>query len=356
MFRIYDGREAFYQWDIDRKLIVKDETVKEVHFCNKTDECSLVCEVYEEDGLRVANVPNVLLQTTWRINVYAYDEKYTKYSARFEVIPRTKPEDYIYTEEELKEWEELEERVAALEEGGESVDLSNYYTKGEVDKAIEEAGGGAETPTFYDIGWNRYSSYVTLTEETKKYLEDINANYFSKPGDVSNIRLVDNNNPNRYFTCCGACVYRSLDTLQLYFLNTSGDTIATDVYFNDDGTYKTHDSTTQNVGATPKDWCWVENWWGTAVSLQQAGTYQHIKIVGYYGWDTNDSFIYELSTSFNNTFNEEQGAKYYVAEPYQSERGSLRYYWNNEGDGLYFYDENGNIITDITVLGFYYWG
>ena len=103
MFKIYDGRTDFYQWDLDRKLIVSDPTINEVHFCNKTGDCSLVVEVYEEDGLRLANVPNILLQTDWPIRVYGFcGDCYTKISATFKIIARTRPADYIYTETDVK--------------------------------------------------------------------------------------------------------------------------------------------------------------------------------------------------------------------------------------------------------------
>lgn len=118
MFKILDGRDNFYQWDIDRKIVVEDRTIKEVHFCNKTDDCSLVCETYEEDGLWVVNVPNVLLQTDWRIRVYAYDGSYTKHSELFHVKSRSKPADYVYTETEVKNYDALEARVRYLEEHG----------------------------------------------------------------------------------------------------------------------------------------------------------------------------------------------------------------------------------------------
>lgn len=114
MFKIYDGREHFYQWDLDRKLIVNDASIAEVHFCNRTGECSLVCETYKENDIALVDVPNVLLQTDWKIKVYAYDDKHTKYEQCFEVVSRTKPEDYVYTEEELKTWEELEKKIEAL--------------------------------------------------------------------------------------------------------------------------------------------------------------------------------------------------------------------------------------------------
>lgn len=115
MFKIADGRDNFYQWDLDRKIIIEDSSINEVHFCNKTDNCSLVCEVYEENGIRLVNVPNILLQTDWDIRVYGYcNGSYTKHSARFKVASRSKPADYVYTETDLLTVEEFV--IKALEE------------------------------------------------------------------------------------------------------------------------------------------------------------------------------------------------------------------------------------------------
>ena len=155
MFHISDGRNEFYQWDLDRKVVVEDETVNQVHFCNKTDDCSLVCEVCEEEGVRYANVPNVLLQDTWDLNVYGYDVNYTKHSDRFAVLPRTKPSDYVYTETEVYTYHQLEARLDEIEENGISdeqldkvvtgyfeehpipePDLTGYATTDYVDEAV----------------------------------------------------------------------------------------------------------------------------------------------------------------------------------------------------------------------------
>ena len=103
MFKILDGRKSFYQWDINRKIIINDESIKEVHFCNRQSECSLVVEV--NDG--VANVPNIMLQTNHCINVYAYDGEATRHSKTFLVKARSKPEDYVYTETEIKNYDSL---------------------------------------------------------------------------------------------------------------------------------------------------------------------------------------------------------------------------------------------------------
>ncbi len=116
MIKIYNGREHFFQWDLNQKVIISEPTATEVHYCNRTDDCSLVCEIYEEDGLRVADVPNILLQQDWDIRVYIYCSDYTKIEKRFAVKKRSKPADYVYTETELKNYNALENRVYALED------------------------------------------------------------------------------------------------------------------------------------------------------------------------------------------------------------------------------------------------
>lgn len=114
IFSIEDGRENFYQWDSNRRLIIHDENITEVHFCNKTDDCSLVTEVYSQNGTRYANVPNVLLTMDWSIKVYAFDKYYTKHCETYKVIPRTKPADYAYEETEVMNWHTLEDKVDKL--------------------------------------------------------------------------------------------------------------------------------------------------------------------------------------------------------------------------------------------------
>lgn len=148
MFKIYDGRSQFYQWDLDRKLIVEDDSINEVHFCNRTDDCSLVREVYNKDGLRLVDVPNVLLQDNWRINVYGYDKNYTKFSERFDVVGRSRPDDYVYTDEEILHWTTLEERIDQIEENGVSDEKIASAVKGYLDEnpvEVDLTGYATET-------------------------------------------------------------------------------------------------------------------------------------------------------------------------------------------------------------------
>ena len=159
MFRIYDGRNEFYQWDLDRKLIVKDASITEVHFCNKLGDCALVCEVYTEGAFRVVDVPNILLQTVWRIRAYGYTDNHTEYETYFDIKPRTKPADYIYTETEVKRYEAFEERLAALEE--KEVDLTGYATEEFVNTAITDNAPNWNAQSNYEKGYIENRTHYT---------------------------------------------------------------------------------------------------------------------------------------------------------------------------------------------------
>ena len=137
MFKIYDGREYFYQWDLDRKLIVEDLEVREVHFTNRATNDAYVCETYVEDGKTLVNVPNILLQTNWRIQAYAYDGKHTKHEKCYEVKSRSKPNDYAYTETEILNWSAIDAKVKAAIEAAEEATEEAKVAAGSVNTAIE---------------------------------------------------------------------------------------------------------------------------------------------------------------------------------------------------------------------------
>lgn len=117
---IADGRTRFYQWDSGQHLIVYDGGIcNEVHFANAGGQEALVCRIWEQDGLRLADVPDVLLQNPGAIKAYACtsgaDGGKTQHSQYFMVLERSKPEDYIYTETEVRTYGKLEERIITLE-------------------------------------------------------------------------------------------------------------------------------------------------------------------------------------------------------------------------------------------------
>lgn len=138
MFILEHGREHLWQWDINQRVMVEDTTITEVHFCNKTTPNSLVVETYIEDGELFANIPNILLQDNWDICVYAYCDCYTKVEERVKVRARSKPSDYVYTETEVKEWDDLVQRIDEIEKKGVSDEVvANAVEQYLIDNPIE---------------------------------------------------------------------------------------------------------------------------------------------------------------------------------------------------------------------------
>ena len=197
MIKIYDERESFFQWDLDRKVIVEEESITEVHLCNYKSNNSLVCEVYEENGIRFANVPNVLLQETYDLYVYAYDKNFTKYQYRFKIIPRIKPSDYVYTETEIYSYHKLEKRIDDIEAKGISDEqlqrnLDSYFEKNPIEVPIVDLTGYA-TEEYVNNAVNNIeiptvdlSDYAKKTDIPTKVSElDNDAGYLTQHQDLS---------------------------------------------------------------------------------------------------------------------------------------------------------------------------
>lgn len=114
IFKIFDGRTSFWQWDTGQKLIVLDETVTEVHFSNRNMEHSKRKPVYEKDGMRLCNIPDLLLQLPKNLIAYAYarDEKggRTLKSVKYAVVQRPIPTDYVCGQDDV-----IDEIVARLD-------------------------------------------------------------------------------------------------------------------------------------------------------------------------------------------------------------------------------------------------
>jgi hypothetical protein len=178
MFKIVDGREYFYQWDLDRQIEVADPTITEVHFCNRTDECSLVVAV--TDG--IANVPNIILQKSFDVRVFGYDGKATRFDEVFKVKPRTQPADYIYTETETLQWGTINERMNTLEEeipGRVELYVQEALTNNPelldtvtIDVSACKEGGAVRLTMTDDL--KRFIQSTTTGKDVLAFLKDVN--------------------------------------------------------------------------------------------------------------------------------------------------------------------------------------
>lgn len=180
MFKIYKGGDCFYQWDLGQRLVISDPEIDKVHFCNQTDDCALVVEVYEENGVRLANVPNILMQTTNNIRVYACIEDgddiyYAKTMKIFRVLPRSQPLDYVYEETEVKIYDQLLAQIEAMQENWELLDSK------EVELASEEANF---LMYYFPEGYSKFMIHIENPQPNNDTEAPLYFNYF-KPDTQS---------------------------------------------------------------------------------------------------------------------------------------------------------------------------
>ena len=115
------GRRRLMQWDINQRLIVDMPAGTQIHYASEAiGDKALVTIAYEENGLIYSNIPNILLQSPGTITVYVYpikgEEAHTKSCATLVVLPRAKPEDYVYTETEVLSYRKLADEIGDLTE------------------------------------------------------------------------------------------------------------------------------------------------------------------------------------------------------------------------------------------------
>lgn len=109
IFKIYDGRTNFWQWDTKQKLIVLDERITEVRFSNRNMEHSKRRIVYTDNsGKRVCNVPDLLLQLPKNLIAYACIKQEdgscsTVKAVKFAVLRQPIPSDYICEQDAVVE-------------------------------------------------------------------------------------------------------------------------------------------------------------------------------------------------------------------------------------------------------------
>ena len=128
--KIYDGRPSFYQWDTNRKITSDQFKVgDEIHLFNIKQPNALVVLAYELDNKIVVDVPNILLQKSYPIIAYRIyvddDGKETIEEHQFDVNQRPKPENYVYTETDVLNYSNLNDRLTTLENNGVSTELVN---------------------------------------------------------------------------------------------------------------------------------------------------------------------------------------------------------------------------------------
>ena len=163
IFKIYDGRTNFWQWDTKQKLIVLDDSITEVRFSNRNMEHSKRRPVYtDNDGLRICNVPDILLQLPKNLIAYAcVKEEHgtcrTVKAVKFAVCRQPIPTDYIceqdaVIEDILVKIELLEKLLKDVEAGSkELIKFDNMVDAAQW--AVESGKSGNIVVIKLDEGW-----------------------------------------------------------------------------------------------------------------------------------------------------------------------------------------------------------
>lgn len=135
-----------WQWDKNHRIIITDGVANcEVHFANGIiGQNALVTMSYSEKGVVYANIPNVLLQVDSQLKVFVYqvngDKAYTETEWTIDVVPRAKPDDYIYTEVEILNYYELEKRIEELENALKPAEITEVIVdnkEGDMDYSLQ---------------------------------------------------------------------------------------------------------------------------------------------------------------------------------------------------------------------------
>lgn len=113
------------QWESGRKLQVNPKGNMEVtrlDFANKGSEKAVVVIPKEENGIIVADIPNILLQSGQDIVVFSVNVSGDKTEVIDECVmsvkARPKPDDYVYTETEVLNYTALSHRIDQIEKNG----------------------------------------------------------------------------------------------------------------------------------------------------------------------------------------------------------------------------------------------
>lgn len=163
IFKIYDGRTNFWQWDTKQKLIVLDERITEVRFSNRNMEHSKRRPVYtNNDGVRICNVPDMLLQLPKNLIAYACIKNddgscSTVKAVKFAVHRQPIPADYVceqdaVVEDILMRIELLENLLKDVETGAQQ--LTKFENIVDAAQWAKENGNAGDIIIVkLDIGW-----------------------------------------------------------------------------------------------------------------------------------------------------------------------------------------------------------
>lgn len=162
---------------------------------NKDLDKAITVSCYEQDGIKLCDIPNKLLETNGILTVYTFyrteDETYTKKTVRFNILARKKPDDYV-GEEDAPRWSELEERIDELEQNGVSEEtisnaIDEYLTENPIEIPSEYITEEELNVKGYLTEHQSLEGYAKLTDIPTDYAKEEHTHdeYLTQHQDLS---------------------------------------------------------------------------------------------------------------------------------------------------------------------------
>lgn len=164
------------QWESGRKLQVNPNSnmkITRLDFANKGSENAVVVIPNEKDGIIVADIPNILLQSGQDIVVFSVNVSGDKTEVIDECIitvkRRPKPDDYVYTETEVLNYTSLDKRIRNIETAGGAINgipaggKAGQILKKKSDDDFAVEWGDFEIPEQYGLVTYNQDKTITIT-------------------------------------------------------------------------------------------------------------------------------------------------------------------------------------------------
>ena len=155
MIRLYERN--LFQWDIKQKIVIEEpdnHEISEIHFSNSDDLEAVRQEILEENGLKIAYIPDDLLMKPTMLHVHAVYTEYEKDESgeicsqrttlerkSFKILRRACPEDYPYSPQQIRIWHSKADKVQDKAYAG------MFWTVGENGELTFTKGGSGEEGT-----------------------------------------------------------------------------------------------------------------------------------------------------------------------------------------------------------------
>lgn len=183
-----------YQWETGRQVQLFPlwgTKIDTIHFSNLGDTEALCVIPQIAEGMVIADIPNILLQSGRKIVAHSVSMSEDCFETIWESIlavhPRPKPSDYVYTETEVLEYRTLSKRIDEIEKNG----VSDEQIATAVEKYLDEnpvnAGVQFETDTTLTLKDGILSVNTTNEMEQDNTLPITSAGVFAQVGNIEAI-------------------------------------------------------------------------------------------------------------------------------------------------------------------------